>query len=159
MNACFIGHRTIEMTNDRKNSLKEKIVTLINYGVTTFLFGSMSKFNDLSWEITTELKNTYPFIKRVYIRSAFPQISKAYEEYILKSYEDTYFPSNIENAGKCSYIKRNYEMIDNSEFCLFYYNENYIPPLKHSTKTHNSGTKIAYEYAKKKKKQIINLFP
>ena len=56
-------------------------------------------------------------------------------------------------------------MIDNSNYCIFYYNENYIPILKRQAKNHalspigrNSGTKIAYEYAIKKKKLIINLF-
>jgi len=165
MKACFIGHRTIEKTNKLIVSLREIIVTLINNGVTTFLFGSMSEFDNLSWEIITELKKKHPFIKRVYIRSAFPHISKTYEEYILKSYEETYFPSKIEKAGKCSYIKRNYEMIDNSTYCIFYYNENYNPPPKSPAKNNlslqkkqNSGTKIAYRYALKKKKEIINLY-
>ena len=56
MKACFIGHRTIEKTNELIVSLKETIVTLINNGVATFLFGSKSAFDNLSWEIITELK-------------------------------------------------------------------------------------------------------
>ena len=118
-----------------------------------FLFGSKSDFNDLSWEIVTTLKKDYPYLKRIYVRSAFQYIDKSYEEYLAKYYEDTYFPKKIENAGKFSYVERNYEMIDNSTYCVFYYNENYIPPTKR-----NSGTNIAYNYAKKKKKEIINLF-
>ena len=165
MKVCFIGHKTIEKTNALISSLKETVVTLINAGVTTFLFGSRSDFDDLSWEIVTELKEEYPQIKRVYVRSAYPYIDKAYEEYLLQFYEETYFPPQIENAGKYSYIERNYEMIDKSTYCVFYYNENYIPPLKRPTKHNivlpsrrNSGTKIAYEYAAKKKKEIINLY-
>ena len=56
-------------------------------------------------------------------------------------------------------------MIDNSNFCIFYYNKDYIPPLKTKSRNdifpptkRNSGTKIAYEYALKKKKEIINLY-
>lgn len=165
MKACFIGHRTIEKSEELISSLKETVITLINRGVTTFLFGSMSDFDNLSWEIVTELKEKYPCIKRVYVRSAFQYIDKPYEEYLLKSYEETYFPSTLENAGKCSYIERNYEMIDNSTYCVFYYNEDYIPPSKHPDKhclllpsKCNSGTKIAYGYATKKKKEIINLY-
>ena len=56
-------------------------------------------------------------------------------------------------AGKASYIERNQAMIIDSDFCVFYYDKNYVP----LTKT-NSGTKIAYEYAKKKMKRTINLF-
>ncbi len=57
------------------------------------------------------------------------------------------------DAGRASYVERNQAMINDSDFCIFYYNKNYIP----KTKT-KSGTKIAYEYALRKKKNIINLF-
>lgn len=165
MTVCFIGHRTIIKTEELISSLKETVINLINKGVTTFLFGSMSEFDDLSWEVVTELKKEYPTIKRIYVRSAYPYIDKSYENYLLESYEETYFPEKIENAGKSSYVERNYEMIDKSTYCVFYYDENYTPSPKRVPK-HNmlpttkrkSGTKIAYEYAVKKKKEIINLY-
>ena len=163
--ACFIGHRNIENREKVELGLKETVLELVGKGVTTFLFGSMSQFNTLSWEVVTELKEKYPFIKRVYVRSAFQNINKSYEDYLLESYEETYFPSKIENAGKYSYVERNYEMINLSQYCVFYYNQNYIPKVKEYSKRcmilptkRNSGTKIAYEYAVKKKKTIINLF-
>ena len=93
--------------------------------------------------LSLNLKKTYPLIKRVYVRSNYPNIDKSYEEYLLKSYEETYFPPKLENAGKYSYVERNYEMIDNSTYCIFYYNENYVPPFKGPSKR-NSVTKIAY---------------
>ena len=107
MKACFIGHRTIENTEELALSLKELVSVLIKNGVTTFLFGSMSKFDSLSWEIVTELKKEHPFIKRVYVRSLYQYIDKDYEEYLLKYYEETYFPESLQNAGKSSYVKRN----------------------------------------------------
>lgn len=160
MKACFIGHRTIEKTEELKSLLRETAVTLINKGVTAFLFGSMSAFDTLSWEVVTELKKAYPYIKRVYVRSAYQQIGGFYEEYLLKFYEETYFPQKIENAGKGSYVERNYEMIDQSAYCVFYYNERYSVPQKRQSLSarRNSGTKIAYQYAQRKKKEIINLY-
>ena len=157
MQVCFIGHRFIEKNEELVASLKNTISTLIKKGATTFLFGSMSQFDNLSWEIVTTLKKEHPYIKRVYVRSNYPHIDKSYEEYLLKSYEETYFPSRLEKAGKYAYVERNYEMIDKSSYCVFYYNEKYEVPLKPSTQT-NSGTKIAYEYAVKRKKEIINLY-
>lgn len=164
MQVCFIGHRTIQKNEELISLLKQTIIELIHKGVTTFLFGSMSEFNDLAWEIVTELKTTFPFIERVYVRSAYPYIDTSYEKYLLKSYEKTYFPLKLENAGKYSYVERNYEMIDCSTYCIFYYNENYVP-LSRKTKQgvflpskHNSGTKTAYYYAMKKNKTIINLY-
>ena len=92
------------------------------------------------------LKEKYSHIKRVYIRAEYPRISKNYEKYLLKNYEETYFPKHIVNAGKAVYIERNYEMIDKSDICVVYY----IP-------TEKSGTGIAYKYAEIKKKKIINV--
>lgn len=165
MKACFIGHRTIEKREELISSLKETVITLIKKGVTIFLFGSMSAFDDLSWKVVTQLKEKHPFIKRIYVRSTYPYIDKSYEKYLLDSYEETYFPQQIEKAGKYSYVERNYEMIEKSTYCVFYYNENYIPPLKQPFKQNlllqsnrKSGTKIAYEYARRKKKNIINLY-
>ena len=153
MQICFIGHRTIEKTEELKILLKETVVTLIKKGATSFLFGSKSVFNNLAWEVVTQLKKEYPYIKRVYVRSTYQNIEKSYEEYLLQFYEETYFSPKLEKAGKGSYIKRNYEMIDSSTYCVFYYDESYVASLKR-----NSGTKIAYIYAVKKKKKIINLY-
>lgn len=165
MTACFIGHRFIEKSEKLIALLKETIVELIKKGCTIFLFGSMSEFDDLSWEVLTDLKEEYPAIKRIYVRSAYQYIDKLYEEYLLESYEETYFPPKLEKAGKYSYVERNFEMIDKSTYCIFYYNENYVPPFKRQSKRNtlfpvkrNSGTKIAYQYAQKKKKEIINLY-
>lgn len=102
MKVCFIGHRTIQKDEELISSLKQTIIDLINKGATTFLFGSMSEFDDLSWEIVTTLKTKYPFIKRVYVRSAYRYIDKCYENYLLESYEETYFPPKLESAGKYS---------------------------------------------------------
>jgi len=162
---CFIGHRKIENKEKAKNLLKQETLKLLDKGVTKFFFGSKSEFNDLSWEVVTELQNEYPSIRRIYVRSAFQYISKSYEDYLLEFYEETYYPPKIENAGKSSYVERNYEMIDNSTYCIFFYNEKYVPELKREPKRNTlppskrkSGTKIAYEYALKKKKEIINIY-
>ena len=153
MQACFIGHRTINTTEELKNLLRTTIVDLIHKGVTTFLFGSKSQFDSLSLEIVTKIKEAHPSIKRIYVRASYQYISEPYEKYLLESYDETYFPKKLEKAGKYSYVERNCEMIDNSTYCIFYYSKEYIPQSKR-----NSGTKIAYEYAVKKKKEIINLY-
>ena len=165
MKVSFIGHKTIERTEALISRLKATVVTLINKGATTFLFGSGSEFDHISWQVVTELKKEYPHIKRIYVRAAYQDIEKSYEKYLLGLYEETYFPIRIRNAGKYSYVERNFEMIDQAMYCVFYYNKNYDPPLRRASKhsltlatKRNSGTKIAYEYATKKKKEIINIY-
>ena len=164
MTACFVGHRQIEDTKKVASLLKETILQLIENGVSTFLFGSMSQFDQLAWEVVSEFREEFSFVKRVYVRSAFQEIDQSYTEYLLHHYEETYFPPKIQNAGKYSYVERNFCMIDSSTFCVFYYNPQYTPPQKQTRKTNlpiktkQSGTKIAFEYAIKKGKTIFNLF-
>ncbi len=149
---CFIGHREINETEELKTKLRETIERLITEeNVDTFLFGSGSSFNTLCLELVTEIKEKYPHIKRIYVRAEFPYITEQYTAYLLKSYDETYYPEKIIGAGRAAYVERNREMINNSSFCVVYYNEENLPT------TRKSGTKIALDYAVKKRKTIINL--
>lgn len=149
---CFFGHRTINETEELKSKLNEIIEKLIvDENVDTFLFGSKSRFNDLCHEIVTEIKEKYPHIKRIYVRAEYSYIDDNYKNYLLKSYEDTYYPEKIMNSGRAAYVERNYEMINKSRFCIVYYDEQNAPT------TRKSGTKIALDYAVKHRKEIITL--
>ena len=149
---CFFGHRNIKETEELKLKLVEIIEKLIvDEKVDTFLFGSKSRFNSLCQETVTEMKEKYPHIKRVYVRAEYPYISEHYKNYLLESYEDTYYPDHIIGSGRAAYVERNYEMIDNSHYCIVYYDEQSAPT------TRKSGTKIALDYAIKKGKQILFL--
>ncbi len=119
--------------------------------VDTFLFGSKSRFNSLCLELVTEIKEKYPHIKRIYVRTEYPCINEQYTNYLLESYEDTYYPEHIRNSGRAAYVERNYEMINKSKFCIVYYDEQGAPT------TRKSGTKTALDYAIKKCKNIISV--
>ncbi len=149
---CFIGHRTINETEELKSKIIEIIEKLIvDENVDTFLFGSKSQFDSLCHELVTDIQEKYPHVKRIYVRAEFPYISERYQNYLLERYEDTYYPETILGAGRAAYVKRNYEMIDNSHFCIVYYDEPNAPT------TRKSGTKIALEYALKQRKCILQL--
>ena len=149
---CFFGHREINETEVLKTKLMEIIEKLIvDENVDTFLFGSKSQFNSLCLELVTELKEKYPHIKRIYVRAEYPYISEQYKNYLLESYEDTYYPEHIIGSGKAAYVERNYEMINKSQHCIVYYDEQNAPT------TRKSGTKIALDYAIIKQKNIIIL--
>ncbi len=132
---CFFGHRKINETPELVERLAKTIESLItDNGVNTFYFGSKSAFDDLCHKVVTELKEEHPHIKRVYVRSAFQHIPDWYEDSLLKHYEDTYFPKHMENAGRASYVERNQEMINKSDFCVVYYDENYAPPRRRNNR-------------------------
>ena len=148
---CFLGHRKIEHTKELEEKLLSVLEALIvNNGVNRFLFGSKSEFNSLCYETVTKLKSRYSDIKRIYVRAEYPWINENYKKYILGMYDETYYPDSILNSGKAVYIKRNYEMIDKSLFCVCYYDESYIPKVS-GAQSCKSGTRIAYEYALKKR--------
>ncbi len=162
---CFFGHRKIEDSDDLRRKLTETIERLIvEENIDTFLFGSKSQFNTLCYELVTEIKAKYSHIKRIYVRAEYPFINEKYKAYILKEYEDTYFPEHMINAGKASYVERNFEMIDKSRICIVYYDFEYQAPLRKASRRSvsdyqpNSGTKIAYDYAVNKNKIIHNSF-
>ena len=161
---CFFGHRKINKTPELIERLTKEIEVLISEkDVVTFYFGSKSEFDDLCHKVVTELKKKYPEIKRIYVRSAFQHIPDWYEDSLLQHYEDTYFPEHMEKAGRASYVERNQEMINKSDFCVIYYDENYLPPRRKNSRREltdyqpKSGSAVAYEYAMKKNRFIINV--
>ena len=145
---CFIGHRKYENEYALKERLFNQVKALIDDGFDTFLFGSRSSFDSLCYYVVSSLKEDHP-LKRIYVRAEFPYISEDYRSYLLEYYDVTYFPEKVIDAGKASYVERNAEMIDKSDIVILYCDEN---------ASERSGTKIAYKYAKQKKKTIINLF-
>ena len=161
---CFIGHRVVENEEETYKLLLTKIeVLILEYGIKVFLLGSNSKFNDLAYKALTELKKNYSEISRVFVRAEYQEIWDYYKDYLLSIYDDTYFAVSAIGAGKNSYIKRNEEMINKSDICIFYYNENYLPKRRQKSKRGlsyqpQSGTSMAYNYAKAKQKESINLY-
>ena len=162
---CFFGHRKIAVSDELTSYIKDITEKLIkDKNIDTFLFGSKSQFDDLCYEIVSELKLKYPHIKRIYVRAEFPQIDDNYRRYLLERFEDTYFPEKIVGAGKSVYVERNFEMINSSSFCICYYDENYLPPKRKQSKKAliayqpASGTKLAYDYAIKRTLTIYNAF-
>ncbi|MGN0961644.1 MAG: SLOG family protein [Christensenellales bacterium] len=173
----FLGHRKINVTEEFKKKVTETIEDLIvNHNVSEFLFGSRSDFDTLCHSIVTELKEKYPKIKRIVytcasesfvLESDREKMEKLYtditnREIHLRGFEEEFEHKTKYSAGRASYIERNYAMIDKSNYCVFYYDKNYQTQVRQRSKQGcyyqpNSGTALAYKYATRKKKEIINL--
>ena len=175
---AFIGHRKIKISDELIIKLRLIIDELITKcGVRLFLFGSKSEFNDLCYKVVTELKEKYPYIERVvYTCSnevcALDRDKEKWEKLCTQvkgqKIDVQYFDKECEfknkyTSGKGSYVERNFSMIDDSDYCIFYFDENYEPSMRKWSKrsvtyyTPQSGTKLAYLYAKRKNKKIINV--
>ena len=174
----FFGHRKIVITEELKETLKELIEDLIiNHNVSTFLFGSRRRFDNLSHMVVTELKEKYPDIKRVAYtcrnetcilaceREKWEKLYSHFQkrEVCLLCVEEEFEHKTKYSSGKASYIERNQAMIDDSDYCIFFFDDAYKPEISKRSKCSNtsyqpnSGTRLAYLYALKKSKVIFNL--
>ena len=180
MKTCsFFGHRNTEITEELKVNVRNIIENLIiKDKIKVFLFGSRSNFDYLCHLVVTELKEKYKDIKRIAYtcksetcilenekekwEEIYSNLQK--KKVTLLGVEEEFEHKTKYTAGRSSYIERNKEMINNSDICIFYYNEDYQTELKKYSKRSigyyqpNSGTYLAYKYAKQKKKLILNLF-
>ena len=177
---CFIGHRKIDKSIELTQRVRDVIIDLIeNKGVQTFLFGSRSEFDDLCHNIVTELQKNNPQIKRIMYtcRSEYACMKEEKEEreriaravtkrdITYKDYDGAMMSDRLWSAGKASYVERNQDMINASDYCVFYHNPEYKPPKRKYSKRDiseyqpKSGTQLAFEYAncrlKSKEKPII----
>lgn len=179
----FFGHRKIEITEELKTRLTSLLDRLINeHGVEIFLFGSRSQFDDLCHEIVTELQKNNPQIKRIMYtcRSEYAVKKEEKEEreritrvvtkrdIKYKDYDGEMMSDRLWSAGKASYVERNQDMINVSDYCVFYYNPQYLPPKGKYSKRDvceyqpKSGTGIAFDYTHQRKRggkeiTIVNL--
>ena len=167
-----------DMTDELKAHIQTAIEDLIvNDKATYFLFGSRSQFDDLCHGIVSELQQKYPSIVRVAYtcrsEAATMKEDKEREEEIwrtllhkevrIKDFDAEYEHPTKYSSGRGSYVERNQAMIDDSDICVFYYDENYLPPRRKNSPRDisdyqpKSGTAIAYNYAIKKEKRTINV--
>ncbi len=140
---CFIGHRKIEITDGLVLAIRHILLSLIeDEGVRIFAFGSRSEFNSLCHKIVTDLQKEYKGIERVALtcRSevcCLESEKERWEEIFAKNSNQTVrlqgFEREIEfknkyTSGRAAYVERNQALIDMSDFCIFYFDKDYLPP-------------------------------
>ena len=145
----FFGHRKVEITEELKQKLDTLLEEFISIrGVEEFYFGGGSNFDAFCHERVSEFKKKYPQIRRV--KYACPN-----DTVCMKDYELVFVPEKLRLAGKAVYVERNQVMIDNSTYCVFYFDpscEQFNTNQPTSSKKFTSGTKLAYEYALQRKR-------
>ncbi len=147
LTCCFFGHKNIPDDISIKLSIYNTVRKQIQWdSVKTFYFYGKDRFNIIGKNVIASLKEEYPYIKSVYVRSDSCDIADDEFEYDQKF---------------C--VKNKYDLIDKSDVCIMYYSEDYViessPIDDDSTNTELvSDTRDAYIYAKRKNKIIINIY-
>ena len=149
--SCSVfGHSKIKITKELENYLKSTFEMLITQeNVKYFYFGGFGEFDDLCHSIITELKTKHLEIYRIFCLSdpRHQRLSKRPKWLKDEDYEEiTYLDLNFDYWYSRIYY-RNCEIIDHSDYCVFCVDET----------VEYSGAKKALEYAKRKKKEIINV--
>ena len=126
------------ITEELKQQVKEIIEDLIvNHNVLIFLFGSRSDFDHLCHLVVTELKEKYPNIKRIAYtcrsetctleseRAHWEEVYSYFrkEKVTLLGVEEEFGHKSKYTSGRANYVERNQAMINNSDYCVFYYDE------------------------------------
>lgn len=148
---AIFGHNEFIYNDKLKEKLYDCFENLIkNFNVHYFYIGTQSNFYDFALEILTKLKTKYPHIMRYMILEDEKYYNRPWKMpswYKNINIDEYKFIPLTNNYWAYRLLFRNYAMIDNSDFCLFYLTNN----------NDKSGTFKAYKYALKKKKAIIKL--
>jgi len=139
---CIFGQAkmSIKKQDQIYKLLYDKIEELIKDGYTNFIFDWKGEFSFVVASAILKLKKMYPNIKRIYY-----QVYEAEDIELLRYGYDEIIPpfKNVSENDALAY--RNFSMVDNSDYCIFYVN------------TKPSDTKKAIRFAKNLNKPFVQL--
>lgn len=141
----FFGHSNCLFNDDIKKQLKNILLDeIIKNPTCKFYLGGYGDFDGLCLRTLKDLKNDFPDIELIFIT---PYLDKNYSKLELAKYyyDDVIFPPIESVRRKFAILKRNEWMVEQADLVIAY--------VKYSW----GGAAKALEYAKRKKKRIINI--
>ena len=141
----FCGHSNCLFSYDVKEQLKNILIDEINKNPTCkFYLGGYGDFDGLCLRMLKDLKTDFPEIELIFIT---PYLDKNYSklEFAKNHYDGVIFPPLESVPRKFALLKRNEWMVEQADLVIAY--------VKYSW----GGAAKALEYAKRKKKRIINI--
>ena len=141
----FCGHSDFLFSDDVKQQLKNILVSEIRKNPTCkFYLGGYGDFDSLCLRTLRQLKKEFQDIELIFIT---PYIDKNYSklEFAKYHYDDVIFPPLESVPRKFAILKRNEWMVEEADLVIAYVMYSW------------GGAAKTLEYAKRKKKTIINL--
>ena len=141
----FCGHSNCLFSDEEKEKLKQLLIKEIRKNPTCkFYLGGYGDFDSLCLRTLRELKKEFQDIELIFIT---PYIDKNYSklEFAKYHYDDVIFPPLENVPRKFAILKRNEWMVDEADLVIAYVTYSW------------GGAAKTLEYAKRKKKTIINL--
>ena len=141
----FFGHSNCLFNDDIKKQLKNILLDeIIKNPTCKYYLGGYGDFDGLCLKTLRELKHYFPTIEILFIT---PYLDKNYSklEFAKNHYDDVIFPPLESVPRKFAILKRNEWMVNESGLVIAYVMYSW------------GGAAKALEYAKRKKKRIINI--
>lgn len=141
----FCGHSQVIFTDEEKSLLRNILVDEINKSPTCkFFLGGYGDFDSLCLRTLRELKKEFQDIELIFIT---PYLDKNYSklEFAKNHYDDVIFPPIESVPRKFAILKRNEWMAEQADLVIAYVMYSW------------GGAAKTLEYAKRKKKRIINI--
>ena len=145
MTITFCGHSNCLFSDEEKEKLKQLLIKEIRKNPTCkFYLGGYGDFDSLCLRTLRELKKEFKSIELIFIT---PYIDKNYSklEFAKYHYDDVIFPPLENVPRKFAILKRNEWMVEEADLVIAYVMYSW------------GGAAKTLEYAKRKKKTIINL--
>ena len=141
----FFGHSNCLFNDDIKKQLKNILLDeIIKNPTCKFYLGGYGDFDGLCLRTLRELKHDFPTIEILFIT---PYLDKNYSKLELTKYyyDDVIFPPIESVPRKFAILKRNEWMVEEADLVIAYVMYSW------------GGAAKTLEYAKRKKKRIINI--
>ena len=141
----FFGHSNCLFNDDIKKQLKNILLDeIIKNPTSKFYLGGYGDFDGLCLRTLRKLKHDFPTIEILFIT---PYLDKNYSKLELAKYyyDDVIFPPIESVPRKFAILKRNEWMVNEAGLVIAYVMYSW------------GGAAKALEYAKRKKKRIINI--
>ena len=151
LTVSFFGHRQVLDRRRVEEDLKRVVENLINKGAKTFKVGAHGEFDNIAFYVCKKFLDKNSLINIDLVKSSIRQVirkeefgfvenSEASIKIVTYPIEEVYFKNQI--------ITTNKFMVDDSDVIVCYVD----------MERRNSGAKKIVNYAKKQRKQIINIF-
>ena len=151
--SCFFtGHRNIpvELEDNIRESLREKINILVKKGVTDFISGGAYGFDIICAEEVLDMKQKYPHIRlHLFLPCAnhnlrWKKSSRDHFEFIMQKADSVIHTTEFNYFHGCTIIRNN-AMVKSALYCIAYNN------------TEGSGTDYTLRYARELGRIIVNI--
>lgn len=149
MIVSFFGHKTIRCCYDISTQIENVILKNIHYQEKVFFYcGGYGDFDMMCASVCRTIAEKIPNCEIVYIT---PYMTEAHQQKIkhfidIKTYDSVIFPPLEKVPPKYAIIRRNEWMVEQADIIIAY--------VEHCF----GGAYTAIEYARKKKKRVINLY-